>query len=136
MNPIIGWIWLAGGMQLVLIAVSFLLPGKLDYKENLAKVSPVIRQIFFVQHSFIMFGLLGLSGLCFFFAPEIVGGGVLGTYLSAGMALFWFLRLGVQIFFLDADVKRQHRLGDLAYKSVFTILCGIFTFVALQGVLP
>jgi hypothetical protein len=135
MNSIVMLLWLAGGMQLALVAVSFLLPEKLHYEENLSKVSPIIRQIFFMQHNLILFFLLGLSGLCLFFAPEIAEGGALGTYLSAGMALFWLLRLGAQTFFLDTDVKKQHRLGDLVYKGVFIVLCGIFTFATLQGVL-
>lgn len=133
MDPMIALVWVAGAMQLVLVGVSFLLPGKLHYRENLAKLAPVVRQIFFIQHSFIMFVLLGLSALCFLFAPELAGGRGLGRFLSAGIALFWLLRLGAQTFVLDADIKREHRAGDWAYKVVFTVLFGIFGWAALQG---
>jgi len=43
------FIQLAGALQLITAAANFFLPAKLHYRENLAKVSPIIREIFTVH---------------------------------------------------------------------------------------
>ena len=49
MNALIPTIWAAGGLLLFLAAANFFLPKKLNYAENLPKLTPILRQIF-VSH--------------------------------------------------------------------------------------
>jgi len=49
MRPLIQWLWVAGAIQLMIIAANFALPKKLRCRENLVKVSPMIREVFVVH---------------------------------------------------------------------------------------
>jgi len=49
MRWMIPLLWAAGGVQLAIIAANFVLPKKLSCRENLARVSPMIRSVFLVH---------------------------------------------------------------------------------------
>lgn len=110
---------LAGAAQLGIAAVNFLLPALLDYRGNLAKVSPIIRQIFLVHAAYIVLVLTAFGTMSLWFANDLAGGSRLGTFLSGFLALFWLLRVVVQLCY-DPETKRRYRLAN-----------GIFTLVIL-----
>ena len=93
MNPLVPWIWAAGVIHLVIVAANLALPRKLEYRANLVRVSPIVRQVFITHSAYIVLNLLACSALCLFFAPELAGGSRLGAFMSAYMAGFWWLRL-------------------------------------------
>ncbi len=71
------------------------------------------------------------AALCFFFAPELVGGDRLGRFLSAVMAIFWLARAPVQLLYYDAELRRQNRLVDAAFSLTALFLGGVFAVAAL-----
>ena len=133
MNPLVPFLWMAGAVHLS-IAISNLWVRKiLQYRENLAKVSPMVRQVFVVHSIYMVLVLLAFSALCLCFAPELAGGKGLGRFLSAFLAVFWLLRVILQFAFYDRDVRARYRLGDVAYT--FAVSClGIVFAVAALGV--
>lgn len=131
MNALVPYIWLAGGVHLLIAAANLLLPSKLHYRENLSKVSPIIRQIFVVHSAYIVFILIAFSGLCFLFAPELAGRAPLGKFLSGYMALFWLLRLPIQIFYYDAELKKQNPVANVVFTLAIFFLSGVFAIAAL-----
>ena len=48
----------AGTLQFVIAVANFFAPAKLQYRENLAQVSPIIRQIFTVHCIYIVLVLV------------------------------------------------------------------------------
>jgi len=126
MRPLIPWLWMAGAMQLVIIAANFALPKKLRCRENLVKVSPMIREVFVVHWLYIVLVLGIFTALCFSFAPELAGGSRLGRFLSLAMAIFWLLRVPIQLFFYDREIRRQNRLADVAFLLTFSYLGIVF----------
>ena len=134
MNALIPYLWVAGGVHVILVIGSFFLPSKLRYHENLSKVSPIIRQIFSVHHLFIALLLVGFSGLCFGFTADLAGGSHLGRCLSGFMAIFWLLRLLIQLFYYDQTERRRYPLANLVYLGIFLFLSTVF-FVASMGIL-
>ena len=131
MSSLVPFVWAAGVAHLGIAAANFVLPAKLRYRENLSKVSPIIRQIFIVHAAYIV-GVLVIFGLlCFFCAPELVGGSRLGRFLSASLALFWLSRSAIQFFYYDPELKRQNRLADIAFRFVFLFLAGVFGLSAM-----
>jgi hypothetical protein len=54
MRHLIPWLWAAGAVQLVIIAANFVVPKKLSCRENLARVSPMIRTVFVVHWVYIV----------------------------------------------------------------------------------
>jgi hypothetical protein len=69
MNTMVPFLWLAGGVQLAIAIANLWVPRVLHYRENFAKLSPMVRQVFIVHSVYIVLMLLGFSALCLFFAP-------------------------------------------------------------------
>jgi hypothetical protein len=131
MRPLIPWLWAAGAIQLTIIAANFALPKKLRCRENLVQVSPMIREVFIVHWLYIVLVLGIFTALCFWFAPELAGGSRLGRFLSLAMAIFWLLRVPIQLFFYDREIRRQNRLADVAFLLTFSYLGIVFGVAAL-----
>jgi hypothetical protein len=72
--------------------------------------------------------------LSFWFTPELAGATRLGRYLSAVIAVFWLLRVPIQIFFYDDELRKQNRFGDVVFLLAVSYL-GIVFSVAALGVL-
>jgi len=130
LNPLM-LIWAAGGVQLAILAANFVVPGKLHCRENLERVSPMIRSVFVVHWIYILLMLAIFSALCFWFAPELAGGSRLGHFLSAAIALFWLPRIPIQLFVYDRELRRRHRLGDIAMLFALSFVVLVFGAAAL-----
>ena len=134
MRHLIPWLWAAGVVQSVIIAANFVVPKKLGCRDDLKRVSPMIRKVFVVHWVYIVLVLGIFASLSFWFAPELAGASRLGRYLSASIALFWLLRVPIQLFFYDPEIRRQNRFGDLIFLMAFSYLGVVFSIAAL-GVL-
>lgn len=117
MRGIVLLLWIAGFVQIVIASVNLFLPAKLKYRENLSRVSPIIRQIF-VVHSFYIVGVVLLFALMTFgFAEELASGHGLGRFLAAAIAVFWLFRAPVQLLYYDSTLRKQNRWGDIAFTA-------------------
>jgi hypothetical protein len=131
MRFLIPCLWVAGVMQLVIIAANFALPKRLRCRENLAHVSPMIRAVFVVHWFYIVLVIGIFTSLCFWFTPELAGASRLGRFLAATMAGFWLLRVPIQLFFYDPKIRRQNRLADVTFLLTFSYLGIVFSAAAL-----
>jgi len=128
------WLWIAGAVHLVILAANIPLPKILRVRESLARVSPMIREMFIVHWGYIMMILGIFAALCFGFAPELEGASRLGRFLSAAMAIFWLARVPVQLFFYDRETRRRNRVADVAFLACFSYL-GVVLAAAALGAL-
>src|SRR5690349_4839978 len=119
-------IWGAGVVHVGIIAANIPLPGRLRVRERLAGVPRFLRQIFYVHWIYIVIVLGLFAALCFGFAPELAGASTLGRFLSTFMAGFWLLRIGLQVFYYDGEVRRENRGLDLLYVGSLVMLVAIF----------
>jgi hypothetical protein len=133
MKTVTQLIWVAGIVQLMIASVNFFLPRRLRYAENLANVSTIVRQIFIVHSVYIVLVLTGLASLCIFFARELAGPSELGRCLSGFLAVFWMLRVGIQLFYYDTALKRENRLVHIFFTMAFVYLATVFTVAAIGG---
>ena len=76
-------LWVAGLVQVAIASANLFLPAKLKYRENLSRVSPVIRQIFVVHSVYIVGVLLLFAAVTFGFPGELASGHGLGRFLAA-----------------------------------------------------
>jgi hypothetical protein len=127
-------IWGAGVVHVGIIAANIPLPGRLRVREHLAGVPRFVRQIFYVHWVYIVIVLGLFAGLCFGFAPELAGASGMGRFLSGFMAGFWLLRIGLQIFYYDREVRRENRGLDLLYLGSLVVLVVIFGVAAIRPV--
>ena len=122
MNALLVLLWLAGFVQILIAASNLFLPRKLNYQENLERVSPIIRQIFVVHSVYIVGVLLLFAALTLGFASDLASGKGLGRFLAAGIAVFWLFRAPVQLLYYDASLRRANRLGDIAFTTAALFL--------------
>ncbi len=133
MNSLVPFIWAAGAVHLGIAAANLSLPARLGYRENAAKMSLIHQQISIVHWVYIVGVLLAFSGLCFFFAPQLMGGSPLGRFLSASLATFWLSRCVVQLFYYDKDLRRQNRLADVIFLLAFFYMGSVFAAATFGG---
>lgn len=131
MRILIELLWIAGLVQLVILAANFVLPKKLGCREHVARMSPMIREIFIIHWAYIVLILGVFSVLSLRFAPELAGASRLGRFLAAVIAVFWMARVPIQLFFYDPEIRRQNRLGDVVFLAAFSYLGVVFGAAAL-----
>jgi hypothetical protein len=132
MTPLVAAIWVAGGVQLVIAAANLEVARTLDYRANLAKLTPMVGQVFVVHAVYIVLIILWFSVLCLAFAAQLASGDPLGRFLTGGLAAFWGLRAIIQLIFYDKKVRKDHRLQDVAFLATCALLTGIFLTAALH----
>jgi hypothetical protein len=132
-----GWliraIWGAGAVHVGIMAANIPLPGRLRVRDRLAGVPKFLRQIFYVHWIYIVIVLGLFAGLCFGFARELAGASALGRFLSGFMAGFWLLRILLQIFYYDREVRRENRGLDMMYVGALILLVVIFGMAAIRS---
>ena len=126
-------LWLAGLVQVAIAFANVFLPAKLKYRENLSRVSPIIRQIFVVHSIYILGIVLLFAAVTFGFAGELASGHGLGRFLAGAIALFWLGRVPLQIFYYDLNLRRAHRTGDVAMTLALLFLGGTYAVAAFVG---
>lgn len=127
-------IWGAGFVHLGIIAANIPLPRRLRVREQLSAVPQFMRQIFYVHWAYIIIVLGMFAGLCFGFARELAGGRELRRFLSSFMAGFWALRIGLQIFYYDREVRRENWGLEMMYLGSLAVLVVILGMAALRPV--
>src|ERR1700757_4989866 len=126
-------IWGAGAVHVGIMAANITLPLRLMVRELLAGVPRFIRQIFYVHWIYIVIVLGLFAALCFGFAPELAGASTMGRFLSGFMAGFWLLRIVLQIFYYDREIRRESRALDVMYLAALVVLVVIFGAAALSS---
>ncbi len=133
MHQLTPYLWIAGGIQLAIAGANLVLPRKLEYGRNLARVDPIIKQVFVVHAAYIASLLVAFAGLCFFFPEELAGATALGNALSCGLVVFWAPRLVVQWVYYDPRVRRGNFVAHLAFSAAIAYLIVVFTMAAFVG---
>ena len=124
-------LWIAGLLQVAISIANFFLPKRLGYRENLEKVAPIIRQVFFVHSAYIVGVLLLFAAVTLGFATELSSGRGLGRFLAGSMAMFWLCRVPLHLFYFDRGVRRRFRAGDLAFLGSSLFLIAAYGAAAL-----
>lgn len=122
----------AGAVQLAIVAANVLLPRRLATSTYLPRLSRILRQIFIVHWLYIGFVLVIFGTLSLLFAPELAGASPLGQGLSLFLALFWAIRVWLQLFYYDRTFMRENRGGHLAMTLAALYLTGVFSAAALR----
>ena len=127
-------IWLAGAVHVGIIAANVPLPSRLRIRERLAPVPGLVRQIFYVHWVYIVIVLGIFATLCFRFPRELAGAAPIGRFLSRCMAAFWLLRIALQLFYYDREIRRQNRVLDALYIVALLVLVIVLGLAALRPV--
>ncbi len=127
-------IWGTGAVHVGIMAANVPLPRRLKVRERLAGVPRFMRQIFYVHWVYIVIVLGLFAALCFGFAGDLAGASALGRFLSGFMAAFWLLRVVLQIFYYDREIRRENRVMDSMYLTALIVLVGVLGIAAVRPV--
>ena len=125
-------IWLAGAIHAGIVVANFPLFRRLEIREKVKSMPRFERQIFLVHWLYILLVVGMFSTACLLFARDLAGASALGRFLSAFMAGFWLLRIFLQIFYYDRELRRANRALDALYVVSLSMLVAIFGVVALR----
>jgi hypothetical protein len=129
-------VFLAGVGQLVLIIASLAIPYVLGWREELAKVKPLTRQIFWMYA-----GYIWATNLCFglisALAPSwLLDRSPLAGAVTAYMTTYWGARLIIHFACLDrrdAPPGPHVRLAEAALVSLFISLTAVYGLAATSN---
>jgi hypothetical protein len=127
------FIRLAGIAQIALVLGSFAIPRILNWRGELAKVQPIIKQMFWTYAAYILvinlcFGLV--SVICYW---ELSDGSTLAMLLTSFIAVYWISRILIQFLYFDRagfPTGNWHKLGELVLVALFGFLSVLYSWVA------
>ena len=124
---------IAGAMQIALALLHLDFGRRFHWREELARVSLLNRQMFYV-HTFFLCVVLALIGSLSLFAPAaLLEPSRLARLVLGGIAGFWALRLFCQWFVYDRSLWRGHTFHTVMHV-VFTLMWTYFVAVYATAV--
>ncbi len=94
-------------------------PKRFRWREEMARVSLLNRQIFYAHCFFLCLFLVLVGALCALAPGALLERSELGRMVAGGLAFFWFCRLVAQWFFYDSALWRGKRF-ETAMHWFFT----------------
>ncbi len=125
--PLVDLIRAAGLAQLSVLVASSLVPLRLNWKQDLAVLPVLHRQMYWTYGGYVVLGIVALGGISLLCADELAGGSRLAKAVCLYGFLFWGVRLLLQAVF---DVKVHLTAWWLtAGYHLLTVLFVFFTGV-------
>lgn len=125
---------LGGAIQLAILIASVQVPKRLNWRSELAPLTPFLRQLFYVYGAFIVMTIVAMGVISIAFAGEIAASSGLGRAFTVFVLIFWGVRLIVQFFVFDARpilATRLMRVGYHCLTIAFVILVMAYGAVIL-----
>jgi hypothetical protein len=109
------------GVLLVALGLAHSLFGRyFNWKQELAPLSLLTRQVFQV-HGFFIALVVAMMGVCsLFYTTALLASGDLSRVVLSGFLIFWLSRLAIQLFVYDPAIWRGRRFYAFMHV-VFTI---------------
>ena len=128
-------IFLAGIGQLSVLVASALVPLRLNWRKEFAKLSRLHRQMYWVYGGYVVLSIISLGVICLLNSQDLASGTRLARSVCAYMAIFWGIRLSLQAVL---DVKEHLTAWWLiAGECLLTVLFLYFTMVfAFAAIIP
>lgn len=87
------------------------------WKEELARLSPFNRQMFYVHNFFVTLVIAMIGLLSFCGTPTLLEKSTLGSYITGAITFFWLCRWIVQFFFYDVSLWRGKKFETMAHGA-------------------
>ena len=127
-------IFVAGLLHFGILIASALVPQALDWRRELARLSPLSRRLVWVHGGYVVLMIVGLGAVATTQAGPLAAQTPLARAVCGFIALFWGIRLLLQYGVLDAKPHLGNRLLRAGYHALtlsFAFLTGVFAWAAL-----
>jgi hypothetical protein len=131
------FIFVGGLLHFGILLASALVPQVLDWKNSLAKLDLLSRQLIWVHGAFIVLVIIGFGLLSVAVPRDLASGSPLARGVCLFIALFWSARLLIQFFVFDAKAYLTNRMLKLGYHGltlVFVYHAVVYSIAAFQPV--
>lgn len=134
MNHLSTLILLGGVCHFGILLASALTPRVLDWRGELARISPLSRHVVWTHGVFIVLTIIAFGAISIANAHTLSDGSALARWFCGFVAVFWLSRLFVQLFLFDAKPYLTNALLKLGYHGltiVFAYLGAVYAWAAL-----
>ncbi|MCI0414900.1 hypothetical protein L0222_19155 [bacterium] len=118
---------ISGTFLLALAIAHVFFPRQFQWKEQLRSLSLLNRQMFLVHSFFIALILVAFGLMNLFLTEDLLNHNRLGKAVVAGMGVFWFLRLLVQLFIYDSSLWK----GNFCRTAIHFFFISFWTSLVL-----
>lgn len=116
-----------GVLLMALAAVHIVFPAYFGWRDGLAQLSPINREMMYVHTGFVALTVF-LMGLLSLTSAEALARTPLGRRVALGLAVFWGVRLLVQFFGYSPSLWRGKRF-ETGVHVAFSVLWSYVTWV-------
>jgi len=120
-------VYLAGLAQIALVIGSLAIPKILNWRLELAKVQPLIKQMFWTYAAYILVINLCFGLISVFAISELTNGSKLAMLVTAFIALYWLSRVLIQFLYFD----RKSFPDGIWNKAGEVVLVALFVFLSI-----
>ena len=127
-------IFISGILHLGTLLGSAQVPKELDFKNELPKVSPMLRHWILVAGMYVVLNIIAFGLISLTLNETLAGGSPLARAFCGYIAIFWGIRLLIQFFFFDAKPYLRNWFFTAGYHGltlVFTWHTTVFGYAAL-----
>jgi hypothetical protein len=127
-------IQIAGGLMIFLALLHIDFPRRFAWKEELARISLLNKQVMEVHTFFIAFIVL-LMGVLSLTSANLLATDVLGSRICWGLFAFWFARLVIQFAWYSPKLWRGKPFETsihILFSLLWIFLSGVFLLAAIS----
>ncbi len=126
---------IAGVAHFGILIASALVPRVLNWRETLAPLPTLVRQLMWVYGGYVVLMIISLGAVSLALPHELAAGTALGRAVCGFGTVFWGLRLALQLFYFDSReflTTRILRAGHEGLTVVFAFLTIVFAMAAVS----
>lgn len=123
-------VFIAGLAQIILVIGSLAIPKALNWRPELAKVQPLIKQMFWTYAAYILVINLCFGLLSVFDFTELINGSKLAMLITGFIAIYWISRVLIQFFYFDRanfPAGKWNKLAEVLLVSLFVFLSVVYS---------
>jgi hypothetical protein len=106
---------IVGVLMALLVAINLVVPRRYRWRDELARISLLNRQIFQAHSIFLVLTLALLSALLLTSADALLEPSRLSRAMLIGLTIFWALRMAMQWWFYSPAIWRGHRFNTIMH---------------------
>jgi hypothetical protein len=125
-------LWAAGIGHFVILIASVQVPGKLEWKRDLAQLKPFNRKLLWVQSSFTVLTIIAFGTWTLVLHQEMLRGDRAAMGIAAFIGIYWTSRISVDAFYFshtDWPQGRQFVIGHILLTTLFS--CLALTYISV-----
>jgi hypothetical protein len=132
-------LWLAGAGHFAVLIASFQVPYRLEWKQDLGKLTPFNRKLMWVHGAFTVYTIVSFGALTLLLHDDILRGQRAAVALAAFIGVYWLLRVVVDFAYYDhSDWPKGGAFvaGHILLTSLFIFLAATYLGVSLMHLPP